>query len=64
VRSSRASLWVTLIAMSLTLLSQIGTGFRRPINVMVGCGSGVLLLFAVVMLYRTRRHKHSDVSQP
>ncbi len=59
-------MWGTLTAMSLVLLGQIGTGFRSPINVMVGRGSGVLLLVAAVMLYRTRKHKHpdSDASQP
>jgi len=56
----RTVLWLLLIAMACTFLSQVGTGFDRPANVVGGCLSGGFALFAGVMLGRSYARGRSD----
>lgn len=55
VRIPRWVYWVVLVAMVCTFLSQLGTGFDRPLTIAVGAGSAALALYSAVALFRRNR---------
>ncbi|KAB1128516.1 hypothetical protein F6X68_31300 [Micromonospora sp. AMSO12t] len=49
-KNPRWLLWTQLVAMSCVLLSQVGSGFDRPLEIVVGCGAAGMALYCVAAL--------------
>ncbi|TWJ24394.1 hypothetical protein JD76_04544 [Micromonospora endolithica] len=49
--------WTLLVTMSLVFLSQVGTGFDRPLNIIAGVGAAGLALFCAAALVVGRRRR-------
>ncbi|MDT0532917.1 hypothetical protein RM555_28370 [Micromonospora sp. DSM 115977] len=43
-------LWTQLVAMSGVLLSQVGSGVDRPLEIVAGCGAAGMALYCVAAL--------------
>ncbi len=58
-RVPRPVLWVVLVAMLAVVVSQIGTGFHRPVQVAAGGLAAGMAVFAAIALWRARNKSRS-----
>ncbi|MCL7461041.1 hypothetical protein M8I35_28135 [Micromonospora sp. MSM11] len=63
-KNPRWLLWMQLVAMSCVLLSQVGSGFDRPLEIIVGCGAAAMALYCVAALIVGRTNGNAEETDP
>jgi len=53
-RGSELSLWMTLVTVALLVIAQAVAGFNRPVNIVLGCASAALGIWAAATLVARR----------